>query len=487
MSNILDIITDKIADVLWYVNGNSGIPECDKKLKVTDPPKYHLCTLDRNLKIHQSFQDKTINTTTKKFVSGILLMEGKASFWSAPLIASKQYLYSFIKSANPQIGNWLKLDAARKRLWLADYTQRLEDVDNRQNTQTKEYHLRMAEQYLRKALKNKNRNIGFDINRSLSEIWNTPPIHPIEGYFEIKLTLIQVLTITKPSEAAKLHNELSLELKSTRVLQAQGSNLISAEGYLHRLRLLKANLAFYQPNKNIPDAIAQAKQSMRWTMSKVQLSLPYLWSYGMSRMDLAHDHLLAKLRVGELELLRALRTKGGPKNFGAAQKIFTELLDTPLVTRKYGGFGNLGLQALAYLTWISNYGASNKQDAAQKFDQIKIGNQPLWQLIDSNQDFKEMLGLLVRQRTVRNSLNDVFKIDLPDIWDVLGNIGLKMDWKAWGFSPKNKGRIESEIKLSNYPTALERYDIILRGLVVVKVQPKLRQANVLNFRFMPGR
>lgn len=439
----------------FVVNGKGPegfASQCDEK--TLPPVKYHECVLEENLQIHEDFRRKSKARDLEQIPIALRMIDNKTPFTTDSKQAAKELIYSLAAKANPQASNWVRLSAAKLSIYYAGLV-----YDRYKDKVMREKYWEIAHDYLQEALANKNTNIGYDISwKSISNPWQAP-IYYVEGYFELQLTLFQFYTLYKPKEALTLGTKLEKELRDEAFLRAQGSNLVSAEGYLHRLRLLRGTQTFYQQGYNLWQAIGEAQESQRWAKEKHAMSGFYLWTKGMNKKDLKHDTIMSRVLEAKL-LIKA-------NQFEKAKTILQGVMKNPYATRKYGGFGNLGVEALALLFYIALLDSNSKPQAAAKFHQMVD-----WHHLNEQKDFKEMLGLLLRGKNFWYYAEWVLGAKISSGWDSLGELSLWFDSPK--LAPENKGPIESEVDLTKITNKVKLFDQIMRSLRMADIEPRLR-------------
>lgn len=447
---------------------------CEEKgLKAPDND-YHFCVLEENLKIHEKYRETVRRNTMAETERVLGLVDNGQPAPQDDWQRLERDAFSIFRGVASQTDNWLLLEAARKSIYLADLT---DDEKQKAEQYNNAVHL------LETAQANSDHTVNFDFYRNP---WTqTEIIFPVEGYFEIKLTLLQVLNIIDRPRAAKVAKEIDDDLHDPRVLQAQRSNPVSAGGYINRLKLLKGNLALYQNDPDLDDALKAVSESSAWIeeMSRGPLpytAVPYATVFGMNMKDLEHDRLLALMTTAHLHRRKAEafhnqdQSSAAAREYEEAAKIFKQVFDSPLATQKYGGFLNMGLEAFFSLLRIAIVTAKDKTEAAKYFDRL-VGD---WQKIEQRPDFKESIGLLIRQRSLNSLFSEVARINYPDWEEIAGDAQLKLRLPLPAFLLRlaltDNKTIISEIKLSDPPlnTPEARLGTVIKCLKVSDVDKK---------------
>ncbi|MBU1026473.1 MAG: hypothetical protein KKA31_01965, partial [Candidatus Margulisbacteria bacterium] len=311
-------------------------------------------------------------------------------------------------------------------------------------------YLKKAEQYILAALANADTNQIHDL---LNVTWG-PSIFPVEAYFELKLTLLQVLSIAqKPKEALALADRIEAELKSPRVLVAQRSDSVSAEGYLNRLYLLRAFAGIYNPEMSPADGLVYAMKAHAWAKAQHEKPGIYLAAWEMSKKDLKYDTLLSLIIMGRLY----------PKlnQFDAARKVFQQAFAAPEAVRREEGFLDIGLQSFYGLANIALADSESLKEAAEKFDEWVD-----WNKITSasHVDFRESMGMIIKKETLAAWLSGFFGVDVEDIFPSK-------------YDPED---VISEIEISDYKTPLERLKLAMKLIDHVDI-PYDQKEEVMTF------
>ncbi|MDD5593222.1 MAG: hypothetical protein PHG97_00595 [Candidatus Margulisbacteria bacterium] len=420
------------------------------------PRDFHLCIIDENLKIHEAFRQKSVRENIVKTNADLGLVETPSpEAGNGPAATARHGLITASRHANSQTDNWLLLEAARKGIYLFYLTE-------------EGAYLKQAETLLNAALANKDISVGFDTNPGAFKNLGSETIFPVEGYFELKLTRLQILNILDPGAAVLLSREIEKELADPRMVDAQRSNSISAQGYVNRLRLLKSDLAYFQPNADLDAGIRAADESRLWAESEGNRPVQYLLAYGLNRKDLRHDALQSEIFAARLLALKELKKPAEARDFSPAVKKFRAVLDSPEATQKNGGFLDLGLDAFVNLLHIAIVASHSRAEAAANFDKFVD-----WNKVNALPDFKESLGLLVREESFCSKLSNRTSETCPEPKEVISNVFLYFGWS--GLALKDTKPVITEINLLE-PAISDpetRMDIILKCLESSDVKKKL--------------
>jgi hypothetical protein len=181
------------------------------------------------------------------------------------------------------------------------------------------------------------------------------------------------------------------------------------------------------------------RQCYDWAQERQDLWSVTIWRQGQSRFHLRHDAYIARLQEARILLNpRVDRTED-------ATAIFQELLRDPVNTQRYGGFLDIGTEAFLYLLSIAMDGATDRESAAANFSRLLDGESG-WYWLNSANDFKETLGLQVRDRDWQEGVlpEDLrhFSNNTPDAFEWLGETSLEMgfNWGPPNWSPLNPFR-----------------------------------------------
>ncbi|MFH1390319.1 MAG: hypothetical protein ABIH56_06345 [Candidatus Margulisiibacteriota bacterium] len=437
---------------------NRKTPEetCNEVSPPLPPREFHLCVIDENLKIHEAYRQRALAETVARTNHVLELVEqAPPNFWQNPIDAVEHGFLSIFRHANSQTDNWLLLEAARKGVYLFYLT---EEPAN----------LQRSLRFLEVAKENRDTSLCFDTDPASWADLRSETIFPVEGYFEIKLTMLQIYNITDPGKAALLSREIEGELASSRIITAQRSNPISAQGYVNRLRLLQSNLALFETSPDLDKAINIARESQRWAEVESNRPMSYLLLYGLSRKDLRHDALQAQITTAKLLMRKEMGKAPADRDFSESIRIFQDVLAAPESTRKYGGFLDLGLESFSNLLYIAISSSASRNEAADKFNSYID-----WNKINQLPDFKETLGLLVRRESYCSLFANATRETCPEPKEVIGNIFLYLGRPD--LAPLDTKAVITEINL-NDPSISDpetRLDIAIRCLQSSEVDKKL--------------
>jgi hypothetical protein len=404
-------------------------PYCDvPKISRVD---FHFCVLETNWQQREFTRKKAYEETTTTLDNslGLVSKEPKGAIQHI-----KGFLFSLARRIYFQADNWLLLDTAKKSMDMFFFSR------------GEQSYLTRAGQYLEIALKNKS-SASFDLYHwsSFKDAFS-PSIKPVEAYFELKLFRFQLLSLFDYHRALALGRELEGELRNSRLVQAQGSNDVSAEGYMNRLRLLYGFAGIYNPAMDPNQALQYVRYARAQAEKKHAESVIGLKSYDMNKKDLKYDILLSRIVEGRL------LAKAG--KYDAALEVFQKLFNEPAAFRKYGGFLDIGLQAFFSILQIALATSTSLEEASNKFQRLVP-----WDRIASEAfvDFRESAGLLIRQEKSGYS-----KVKTSKDWDLQGNWALYLDRP--GLAPKDTTPVLSERKLANYKTPREKVELFMRLL-----------------------
>lgn len=431
-----------------------------------DKKGYHLCLLEKHLKIHEDYKRSKVVQDIARDEKALATAEDEVSFWDNPLAATKNYLFSLSRSVLIQNDNWLLLDIAGKYKALSDLTR-----DRSVPMVDYDAFLLKAEAYLKTALANPNTSICFDIYRSPFEqtIW------PVEAYFELQLTRLSILLITnpgvvalspapaeQPGTAVELAQTLRGDLQSPRFLQAQRSNPKAAEGYLNRLRVMEIDQLLTIENigetGELPPVMAELEAIKKWTAAEKGRLTTSLAIDGMSLVDLTFD----ELRVTNLEG-RILFKLG---RFDEAAAKFREVLGSPAATRKYGGFIDQGLDAAFHLLLYSLQTSGDAAAAADKFA-ASTGWGKDWAKLPA--DMRQALGLEVRNLDFCFFYSHASYLTCVEPKDIIGNITLGLGWDS--LIPRDR-----TLALSSFmpESNREKLEVMMRALELISTDLNLK-------------
>lgn len=440
--------------------------DCDRSILTSE--EYFYCMLEHNAELNRcmtNIVERSIIADADRLL-GLVNGEPEGEF-----AAYFDTLFSIGRRFNPQTDNWLLLEAAL--IALNNYqTLKHQDELYRSNEPLEElraqrcHYLDQALAYIKAALNTPGQGYGFDYARfgTLGYI-TEEPIPYIEGYFELQAARITIYqsyaTEGEANETLYLANidalssQLYRELNDFHFVVAMGSSFGNTEGYINRIRLMLNEQLLWDPHAELPALLEDARESYRWSSQQEALPLIAIWYYGMQHKDLVHDTLSARLQEARVELRR--------NQEGEATQIFQEtLFDNLITSREYGGYLDIGTEAFFYLLSIAfnpydDPTVDNRDAVAERFTEL-IGGDNGWNWIDTHPDFKETLGLIIRQRDWRSfapNLPGFQNIQRSNAGQLIGQwmLELGVDW-----APANNTSILLELDLSGtvYPSDFSR-------------------------------
>jgi tetratricopeptide (TPR) repeat protein len=408
-----------------------------------DAEGYHFCLLENNWQNQEEMRQESFKKESGQTGSILNIAEQKPRGITA---RAKAYLFGAAIDANHQVKNSVLLDAAGKAV-------RIYEIFNRRQ---EEGYLAQAEKYLRAALANKDTASGTDIWRNpFSREILQPAIDPVEEYFKLKLTLFQVLSLSKrPLELERLGKEIEKELADTRLVKAQRETPESARGYLNRLYILYGYAGLYDPDMDKAKALDYANQAYAWARQEHGRNTGKIEYRGMNKKDLRYDVLISRIIAGRL-LVKLGR-------YDEATKIFQESLAEPEATKKSGGFLDIGVQSFYGLINIAITTSSSTEEAAQKMEKIID-----WNKLSSDglADLREALGLIIRAKKIRDWASETLQAPIPDL-DLRGTLALRLD-RPW-LAAKDTTPSESKITLAG-KTPAAKLELFMQLLDYVEI------------------
>lgn len=414
---------------------------------------YHLCLLETHLRIHEDFKKAQLLSDLERNEAAVKALDPETSFWDDPWQAIKEYIFSLSERVSFQSQNWLLTDAAAISFRVFNLTQ------DRQ-------YLQKAEHYLDQALAHEDRSVCFDIFRSPTE----PTIWPIEGYFEIQLTRLQIYQIIDPDKFYTRADELRGKLESIRFLQAQRSNAFAAEGYLNRLNTMETELLFFMDKISAPAALPLALTGYSWFRQKRQENAVILAANGMSLKDLRYGELRSQNLAGKI-----LREENTADSIARAERMFKGVLAAPEATRKYGGFLDLGLDAFFNLALIALSNSPSKAAAAEKFSRMAD-----WKNLPA--DLREALGFQISEVNFCWYFSHGTRRSCPDLKDTLGNRALELGEPD--LAPEDTRTVISKIPLDEIDDT-EKMALILRAIDIINIESTLREEISARWQVLP--
>ncbi|KPJ68670.1 hypothetical protein AMJ44_05795 [candidate division WOR-1 bacterium DG_54_3] len=377
--------------------------------------KKHFALVERNWDLREKIRKKAI-AKTLRLMGEALDMLGKES--KGLIQKVKEFAFSEARKSYFQVENHLMLDAAEKCINMFYFSRGIE-------TQ----YLAKAEKYIRRGLANKDTRQCHDIIRfSYDDLFGerSETIFPVEAYFKLKLALFQVYSHIEQKKALAWGKEIETELNNPRVIQAQRSNRVAAQGYLHRLNILRGIAGLYNPFISYQEAFNYAEKAHLWakehhTDNTVELSV-----WGMNKKDLRYDMLNSQIIMGRL-LVKM-------RKYEEARQIFQAALKEPEAVKKYGGFLDIGLTAFFGLVHLAIVTSTSLKEATQKLEEWIP-----WDLIASEDfmDLRESLGLVIRRENLTASFLEIF-----------GDWALYLD--APSLAPEDSSDIVSELNILDY-------------------------------------
>jgi tetratricopeptide (TPR) repeat protein len=414
------------------------LPKCNRFLETEEA--YHFCMLDRNLLIHEAVRKRAEEATFADADKALAKLQ------------SSRNAFSLARRVNFQTDNWLLLSAAR----LSTHEAHLYMYQNKMELAQRA--LNKARSYVEAALENYNPKVTFDIQRftDVRDLKATT-VHPVEGYFELRTTQIDIMltqSILDPSHQAhalQISEVLNRELENARFLHAQGVDPKSSEGYINRIRMTIVNhfLSNLNPNHDPMQWMGKVDLAYQWAGERYNQWVVTTWANGSNLKDLLHDRLAAQLTRGRILLLSGKEDE--------AVKIFQEVLNHPTTTRVYGGFLDLGLDALFYLLGVAIYNSSSREEAAKKASAIID-----WNKINQLVDVKEAVGLFIRERDWRGDVAAHTRVEVGNHNNFTGDLALHLR-SSWAPSPKtnmisqvNLGKLSDQQKLATLMDTIGR-------------------------------
>jgi hypothetical protein len=400
------------------------------------PVDYHFCILEANWLTLEQMRRKGFEETVKILDGSLGMVDGKPKGLMQWI---KEKFFSSARRANFQADNWLLLDAAKKSVNMFYYSR------GDQN------YLAKAIGYVETALRNADTSLNFDNYRFTLKDLLSPTIHPVEAYFELKLSLFHLLSLFQPKKALALGKEIEAELQNRRLLKAQRSNPVSARGYLNRLYVLYGFAGIYNPAMDQAASLKYTKTAQDWAKQKHGNNTVGLFFDDMNKKDLKYDTLLSRTIEGRL-LIKA-------KKYDEALELFKALFNEPEACKKFGGFLDIGLQAFFSIMLISLVTSSSLEEATQKFERAIP-----WEKISSPEfeDFRESLGLLIRHQNLADKISGLFEVKMVNFSEKIGNLALYLD--SPGLAPKDTNPVISKLSLADYKTAREKVDLFMQLL-----------------------
>ncbi len=398
------------------------------------PEDYHFCILRANWYTREQNRRNTFKKTTAILDQSLGMVDNKPRGIIARLKAA---LFSASRRANLQADNWLLLEAAKKCIEMYFYSR------------GEQKYLDDAKRYIEIALKNRDTKIPADTYTfSFKELFS-PPIYPVEGYFELKLTLFHLLNLSNNYKSSiALGKQIEAELGSLRVVRAQRSNPVSARGFLNRLYVLYGFAGLYNPAMDSKTAFESLNRARDWAAQEHAKSATRLKVWEMNKKDLRYDTLLSKVLEGRLLV------KTG--SYAKAAAVFKEVFNEPDAFKKYGGFLDIGLAAFFGLMHIALITSKTREEAAQKFDRAIP-----WDRIAKPEfeDLREALGLIIRQQKLHEKVSSLLDARMPDLYQTGGDLSLYLGSPS--LAPKDTTALISEIKLDNHKTPRQKMELFI--------------------------
>ena len=343
--------------------------------EASSPQDIHWKLLEKNWDYRIKTQKKATKKTIELLDNSLGLVEGEPD-------SPQNILFTASRKTYFQAENSVMLDASEKCIDMF--------YINRGDL----YYLKKAEEYIRHGLANPENYLSFDIYRFSAEDVFSPTIHPTEEYFELKLALYQVYSITQPKLALQLSTKIEKELDDPRIVQAQRANVVSARGYKNRLYVLRGFAGIYNPEidteEEIRAALADTEKAHLWANEQYQKNSLALSVWGMNKKDLRYDTLLSKVIMGRLHVKLGGYDKA---EYDQAAECFQWALSQPEAVVKEDGFLDIGLQALYGLIHLSLITAGSLKEAGRNFE--KNIN---WALLSTHLylDLRESLGMVIK-------------------------------------------------------------------------------------------
>ncbi|MDD4179535.1 MAG: hypothetical protein PHH14_05750 [Candidatus Margulisbacteria bacterium] len=461
------------------------VPQCAREEQATAPEAYHRCQVKRRYVLSENKKVKTLEESVNSLTVTDSL--GKPNLnnarWFEKYAAwAKTWLVSKDRST-PHFANNLNLHLAE------EYINMFYLSENRQ-------YLKLANQRLFENLQ--NNLIAGRTDVSVSEK-TAPSRYPTYSYFETQLLRIQVLSLQGDGTAVSLANQLERELSdpaflSRQIVSLESTRVTSAKAYLNRLHIFKLFKFLYSPQGaagfSREEALTMAQESYTWANNQhdrwlVIIPIPWvpiggLWSDNMSRKDLKYDMITAQL----LSAMIYAKSEAGEskekkiENFTKAIDELKKLLTIPEVSRKYGGFLDIGLIAFGSILklsmQISRLRGENLAQAADRWS-----GQTDWQMIgdSAHRDLRESLGLLSTEVTweginVYNPANEM-----------LGSVALKLGHEF--LVPTDDTPIRSELPIANLSNK-EKLATIMSLIDYIDIPDRLRTEIKRNYRLLGG-
>jgi len=429
----------------------ANLPDCDAD--TLPPVAYHMCMLDRNLFLHEDLRASAEEASSERADRALRLIRDEVSFTGDFWPAMEDYYnyysdalssprasestFSFFRSVNFQTDNWLLLDAAK----ISFYSYSIARIRNAPEAEQME-HLVRARNYVEAALANSNESISFDLFRFSAENLSSEEIHPVEAYFELRMVQLQLYMAFMDHDASyrdrahTLAQAINTSLEDERLLQAQGSYTDSAAGYVNRVRLLTLSQSIYHPRTNLDEALEEARASYTWATERQDAwsGTAGIWVDGMFRKDLQHDAMLARMNMGRIYWIQGEEDQ--------AISVFRQILHSQVTTREYGGFLDLGMESTFHLLRIAVTRAGSRAEAAEEFNRIFD-----WDLLISRPDFREALGLAIREESsLPSALTELTHTQEGWFWSWMGNTSLEF---GSNWAPRNTTPFISELDLAD--------------------------------------
>jgi len=426
-----------------------------KEVCATTPPlsseAFHGCVSDYTLLIQAEIEQRSARQVFDELDRNLRMINQQTPITTSVWDAFTEFIFGVSERVNIQVGNWILLDASNKALEM--YYVSSED----------RAYLEKANAYLNQGLNHVQTSTNFDIVRNPLAILSgedNKTIRPVDGYFELSITMLQVYNLQDPTSLRGHIARLRRELGDIRYLTAQAYDEISAQGHLNRLKMIEASLALSRmPEINIYTALALANEAIKWTEETISSNFMYLTLYGFNLKDLRYDNISARVLKGRLLMKMAQDAPDDKKYlyYNQARETFQAVLSDPVTTRKYGGFLDMGLQAFFGLVQIDLQSSRTVEEAAQKLDRDVKWN---WLFSPEGEDFMEALNLMTREESLTSkvtaSLNTRDIIDresapdklarvIRDLKSIMGNISLYMNWPSW--APKDSEPVLSQLNI----------------------------------------